>query len=111
MQLVDSLGAWGTPSFEAVLKQELARQADRLPLQQALRYSSSVSATPLTVVLYGVSESAAGLSVSAGIFFHGVTGGCSCADDPTPLDETNEYCKLQLDIDKMTAHTGVTLLD
>ncbi len=111
LQLVDSLKSWGTPSFETVLKQELSRQADQLPLQQALMSSSSVADTPITVMLYGAVESVNGLCVCVGIFFHGVTGGCNCADDPTPLEEANEYCKFQLDIDKMTADTTITLQD
>lgn len=111
VQLGDALRAWGAPSFEAILKQELSRQADRLPLQQALTFSSSVADTPITVMLHSVEESADGLRVCVGIFFHGVTGGCNCADDPTPLDEANEYCKLMLNIDKMTAVATITLLD
>ncbi len=109
--LEDSLGAWGTPSFEQVLKQELSRQAEELPLQQALVSSSSVTDSPITVVLKGLETSAVGLRVRVGIFFQGVIGGCSCADDPTPMQEVNEYCDLQLDIDKMTAVTVITLLD
>jgi len=111
LQLVDVLEAWGTPSFEAILKQELSRQVDRLPLQQALAFSSSVAETPITIILRGMVESDTGLCVCVGIFFHGLTGGCNCADDPSPQDEANEYCQLQLDIDKMTAVTTITLLD
>jgi hypothetical protein len=48
--------------------------------------------------------------VKAGIFYTGVIAGCSCADDPTPVDELNEYCVVQFDIDRMTAETTVRLL-
>jgi hypothetical protein len=40
-----------------------------------------------------------------------VIAGCSCADDPTPTNELDEFCELQLDIDKLTAVATVTLLD
>jgi hypothetical protein len=46
----------------------------------------------------------------AGIFYTGIIAGCSCADDPTPVNEENEYCEVQLDIDKATAATTVILL-
>jgi len=37
IQLTKALHAWGTPDFEAVLKQEIAQLgADYLPLQQGL---------------------------------------------------------------------------
>jgi hypothetical protein len=111
MQLGDALRAWGTSSFETILQQELARQKGSLPLQQALKFGSSVADRPITVLLYGATESAGALCVRVGIFFEGVTGGCNCADDPTPLDVIREQCKLQLDIDKLTAATSITLLD
>jgi hypothetical protein len=61
-------------------------------------------------MIIGVSEAAGLIRVKAGIFYTGVIAGCSCADDPTPVDELNEYCVLQLGIDKKTAETTVTLL-
>ena len=36
--------------------------------------------------------------------------GCSCADDPTPVEEISQYCEVRLDIDKTTAETTVALL-
>ena len=48
--------------------------------------------------------------VKAGIFYTGIIAGCSCADDPTPIAEQNEYCVLQFCIDKQTAETTVTLV-
>jgi len=50
------------------------------------------------------------IRVKAGIFYTGVIAGCSCADDPTPIDEQNEYCVVQFDIDRTTADATVTLL-
>ena len=40
----------------------------------------------------------------------GIIAGCSCADDPTPVDTTTEYCELQLEIDRESAETRVILL-
>ena len=48
--------------------------------------------------------------MNAGIFYRSVIGGCSCADDPTPVDEQAEYCEVVVEIDKVTAEAKVTLL-
>ena len=110
IQLDNVLPAWGTPQFEVLLKQELARQAGLLPLQQGLSSSSSVADTPITAVILGVADLGDALCVKAGIFYEGVIGGCSCAGDPTTDSEYTEYCEVQLDIDKSTAAAAVTLL-
>ena len=51
------------------------------------------------------------VQIKAGIFYQGILSGCSCADDPTPTSPSNEYCVVQLDINKATDETSVTLLD
>ena len=50
------------------------------------------------------------IHVKAGIFYSGIIAGCSCADDPTPVDEQNEYCEVQFEINKKTAEATVALL-
>jgi hypothetical protein len=35
------------------------------------------------------------IQVKAGLLYTGIIVGCSCADDPTPVDEINEYCEMQ----------------
>lgn len=103
-QLDRSLQAWGSPDFEAVLKQEIAQLGvEYLPLQQGLASSSSVVDAPLTVLIHSVSETESAICIRAGIFYQGITGGCSCADDPTPPSENNEYCEVRLEIDKLSA--------
>jgi hypothetical protein len=111
-RLPESLNAWNTPVFRDVLKREIEQlDASALPLQQGLAGSSQVSDRPFQAMIIGVSEEAALIRVKAGIFYSGIIAGCSCADDPTPIDELNEYCVLQLDIDRTTADATVTLLD
>jgi hypothetical protein len=105
------LRALGTPCFEAVLKQEIAQLGtDHLPLQQGLSTGNYVAAGPITVVINSIAEMDDLIRVIAGIFYQGVIGGCSCADDPTPTSEINEYCEVLLEIDKATAATAVTLV-
>lgn len=62
------------------------------------------------MVINSISEMENIIRVKAGIFYQSVIGGCSCADDPTPVSEINEYCEVQLDIDKATAATAVALV-
>ncbi len=111
IRLDKSLQAWGTPDFHAVLKQEIAQLGtDHLPLQQGLSSSNYVTDDPITVVIHSVVEMEYVLRVKAGIFYKGVIGGCSCADDPTPSGENDEYCDVQLDIDKAGAAISVSLV-
>lgn len=111
IQLPNALHAWGTPEFEAVLKQEIEQlDARQLPLQQGLTVSSHVTDRPFQAMIIGASEEAGLIRAKAGIFYTGVIAGCSCADDPTPIDELNEYCMVQFCINRTTAETTVTLL-
>ncbi|OGS96705.1 MAG: hypothetical protein A3H31_01750 [Gallionellales bacterium RIFCSPLOWO2_02_FULL_57_47] len=110
IRLDKALNAWGTPDFEAILKQEIAQLgAGQLPLQQGLSTGNYVAAEPISVTINSVAELENVIRVKAGIFYQGVIGGCSCADDPTPTSEINEYCEVQLDIDKATAATAIAL--
>ena len=105
------LSAWGTPDFGAILKQEIVQLgADHLPLQQGLSNGNYVTADPVTVMINSVAEMENIIRIKAGIFYQGVMGGCSCADDPTPTSESNEYCEVQLDIDITTAATSIVLV-
>ena len=111
IRLDKTLLAWGSPDFKAVLKQEIEHiNPEALPLQQGLSTSSYVIDTPFTAMINSVTESENLIRVTAGIFYQGVIAGCSCADDPTPINENNEYCEVQLDIDKATAVTTIALL-
>jgi hypothetical protein len=112
MRLPLSLNAWGTPEFAAVAKREIAQlDADLLPLQQGLAYSSHAIADSLSVVILGIVEEAARIRVKAGLFHTGIIAGCSCADDPTPVDEIAENCVARFDIDRLSGEATVELLD
>ena len=110
-RLTRSLHAWGTTDFESVLKAEIEQMGvGQLPLQQGLSISSYALGDDLNVMIIRVSDGADFIRVKAGIFYKGIIAGCSCADDPTPIDENNEYCEVLLEIDKATAETTVELL-
>ena len=111
IRLPNALNAWGTPEFKDVIRQEIEQlDAGHLPLQQGLSASSHVTDRPFQAMIIGASEEAGLIRVRAGIFYTGVIAGCNCADDPSPVDEQNEYCVVQFGIDRKTAETTVTLL-
>jgi len=112
IKLVKLIGSWDVAGFKGLLKDELQTiNPDLLPLQQGLTLSSYVGQSPYSVVILNLDEHDRKLIVKAGIFYTGIIAGCSCSDDPSPVDEQNEYCELQFDIDKNTAETTVTLLN
>jgi len=111
VKLTQSLKAWGSPVFNEVVKQELEQLgASALPLQQGLSQSSVVSNSPYQVMIIDVAEDEHELRVKAGVFYRGIIAGCSCADDPTPVDEQTEYCVVQCLINRETAEVTVALL-
>jgi hypothetical protein len=111
IRLPATLAAWGTPAFADRLQQELAGLgAAALPLQQGLVSGSYVHGDDLGVMLLAVSEAPETIRAKVGVFYQGVIAGCSCADDPTPVDTTTEYCELQLEIDRESAETRIILL-
>jgi hypothetical protein len=111
IKLDKALAAWGTPRFNEVLKREIeALDAERLPLQQGLSQGNAVSDSGFSAMIIRVWEEDEVIGARSGIFYKGIIAGCSCADDPTPVDEHAEYCVLQLAIDRRTAATTVALV-
>jgi hypothetical protein len=108
-----ALAAWGKPDFSEIFKHE-AEQLDPelLPLQQGLSGTSDVADEPFRIMLIGAAaDTDTRIRVKAGVFYAGILGGCSCADDPTPLESQPEYCVLWFDIDKTSAATRVSLVE
>lgn len=83
----------------------------QLPLQQALSQSSHVSDSNINVIILNTSTNETCIIAKVGIFYAGIIAGSCCSDDPTPVDEIQEYCELEFSIDKQTAEFSVTLLD
>jgi hypothetical protein len=111
LRLPESVKAWNTPEFRDVVKREIeALDAAALPLQQGLARTSHVTDKPFHAMFLAADETDGKLRVKVGIFYSGIIAGCSCADDPTPIDEVNEYCVVQFDIDSATAEATVALL-
>ena len=109
--LPHTLASWNTPGFHETFKREAeALDAGLLPLQQGLTWTSTVADEPFSIVPIAAEATAGGLRIKAGVFYAGFIGGCSCADDPTPLESQLEYCVLRFEIDGKDGATRVDLL-
>ncbi|MEJ2478570.1 MAG: hypothetical protein P8Y78_00075 [Acidihalobacter sp.] len=111
-QLSETLHAWQTEDFAPTLRREVRQLgAAQLPLQAGLRNSGYALDEVRDVTLLGVEETPEHIRVRLGIFYAGIIAGCSCADDPTPVEAQDEYCEIRLNIDKSNAAASAELLD
>ncbi|RDH80737.1 MAG: hypothetical protein DIZ80_17060 [endosymbiont of Galathealinum brachiosum] len=113
--LTNTLKAWKSesfgPEFTQQFKLEIAAiDHHSLPLQQGLSLSSYVSDDKVSAIINNTDETDTHIIIKSGIFYSGIIAGCSCSDDPTPLDTQNEYCEMFFTIDKLTAQTSVSLI-
>lgn len=94
-----------------VFKIEVAELDHRLlPLQKGLSQSSYVSNEKVSALILNISETSLRHEIKASIFYTGIIAGCSCSDDPTPMDTQNEQCDMLFSINKLTAETTAVLL-
>ena len=107
MNFGKTLAAWGTPAFAEAFKEEVRKNRAGLPLQKGLNSTSYALDERVEAMVIGTAEKGNFLIVKAGAFFQGLLIGCSCADDPTPVGEENEYCELFFRIDRKTGETLV----
>lgn len=107
-----AVAAWPSSGFKSILKAEIeAQEPGELPLQAALAFTSHVSDRPLGATILAVEVTADRLTVKAGLLFAGLIAGCSCADDPTPVDEVSEYCEVLFEIERADGRASVALLE
>jgi len=106
-----AVSAWGTSDFKAVLKREIeALSYKELPLQQGLTTGSHALDDDIEAMILNVQESDTFIQVKAGVFYKAIIAGCSCSDDPTPVDVCNEHIEVQIEIDKASAEAAITLI-
>lgn len=111
-RLPESLAALNAPGFGKILQREIEQLGlKHLPLQEALAHSSHALDSDIRAVIHSVENKGASLLVKAGIFYSGIVAGCSCADDPNPVDTQQEYCEIRLEIDTTDASAGIELID
>ena len=109
MNFAKTLDAWKKPAFSEAFKEEVMKNREGLPLQEGLAHTSYALAGKIDAMIIGSMEENDFLTVKAGLFFQGMLIGCSCADDPTPVGEENEYCELNFRIDRKTGETSVSI--
>ena len=109
--LYKTLEAYKSDDFRQIAKTEIeAIDMKALPLQSALQQSSTVSNSDFTVMILDAHIDADFLFVKTGILFNGIIAGCNCADDPTPMNENNEFCEVLFKININTAATQINLI-
>lgn len=112
MRLIQAAQAWGTEGFRDVLKAEIeTTDVGELPLQQALRSGGYALDEKPTVLVNGAEERDGVVVARVGLFFASIDAGSCCADDPSPVEPYQEYCVLQLEIERSTGETQICLLD
>ncbi len=104
----NTLNKWGTPDFKTAIKLEIEKlSCDELPLQQGLTSGSYALENDLEAMILHMQESETSIQVKAGIFYKAIIAGCSCSDDPTPIDECNEYCEVMIEINRESAEMTI----
>lgn len=116
LRLAQSAAAWSTPGFNATLATELEALGPQHPalhpvLQAGLTNTSAVADEPITISILGIDKEEGQIRARLGVFYAGVIAGCSCSDDPTPMDSLTERCELLLDLDCPTGSARLSLLD
>ena len=107
-----ALANWNSTEFNDLLKQAIIEMdIHQLPLQQAMTQSSHLSDSKIDVIILNTTENESSVTAKVGIFYFGIIAGSCCSDDPTPVDEIQEYCELEFLIDNQTAEFTVTLLE
>jgi len=102
---------WGTAAFDINLKNEIEKlSVNELPLQQGLSSSNIALDKNLKAIILTKEDMDEKYNVKVGVFYTGIISGCNCADDPSPVDEQNEYCEVILSINKETGDTLIKLL-
>ena len=111
LNLLSILQYWDTPDFDIYFKKVIEKlTVKELPLQKALTSSNIALDTSINAVVLNKKDTGQEFIIKAGIFYTGVISGCNCADDPSPVDEQNEYCELMFKIEKVKGDTITTLL-
>lgn len=111
INLINTVAEWGTPEFANSLKVEIEKMGvDQLPLQKGLSASNIALDDNIKAIILNSSDSENNILAKIGLFYTGVVAGCNCSDDPRPVDVQNEYCEVQININKASGDTTVSLL-
>lgn len=110
LSLPKSAKAWNSAKFEDILVKEISSLGLKyLPLQQGLTSSSVALDHALKMMVLSKQEKENCATINMGAFYTGIIAGCNCADDPTPMDEVNEYCEIIVCIDLKNGQSTIVL--
>ncbi len=110
IRLPEAARTWGSQTFEATFRRELADLGlAGLPLQEGLTQGSQALGDNLDVTILAAEANGEFLRLRAGLFYASVIAGCSCADDPSPIDEQPEYCEVEVEIALATGVAAIRL--
>lgn len=110
LSLPRAAAVWGTDRFAHALKNELESLPGAvLPLQAGLAETSYALEEGFSVMVLGAVERAGRIQARVGVFYQGITPGCACADDPTPVEPRPEYCECIVEIDPRSARASIRL--
>lgn len=111
LNLKNIINSWDDLDFDNQLKATLESMGvNELPLQAGLSASSIALDNKIRAIVLDKSEFDDYLNIKTGLFYTGVIAGCNCADDPSPMDEQNEYCEINVSINKITGDSKISLL-
>lgn len=100
--------ALATPRFDKILKAELeSLSVEQLPLQQCMSQCNHVVEQKPDILILGADDIDDEKHIRIGVFFSGLIAGCSCADDPTPVEPITEYCEFLLRMNKQTGYITI----
>jgi len=112
-----SLQAWNNRTkqnladFKVIFIHEVEElDGDILPLQAALQQSNYAMLDDFKVMIISIQETDNYLEIKTGLFYSGLIAGCSCADDPTPMNSQAEFCECLFKIDKESAQVDIQLI-
>ncbi|MDH5178703.1 MAG: hypothetical protein OEZ39_16735 [Gammaproteobacteria bacterium] len=110
--LAQTLTAWNTTEFNNTLKAELMQlTASELPLQAGLTQGGYANDQLTDVTILDVQTTSHFINIKAGLFYTSIIAGCSCADDPTPVDVLNEYCVITIELDQRSGAALIKLTE
>ena len=106
-RLVSSVSAWGSDSFSSVLSTEIRNlPPGELPLTEATSQGGYVDDSNLEITVFHVGGDKHSIRASIGCFFTEIVICCGCGEEPM---QTNGYCQMQVEIDKVTGEARFTV--
>jgi len=106
------LRAWGGPGFGIELKKLLeSLSAQQLRLQEGLTQGSHALDDDIEAVVLSSCDAGDSITASVSMFYTAIIAGCSCADDPTPLDKVAEHCVMLVALHKQRHELTIELVD